>query len=71
MYLIGERCCDQSKWCTCGINRRWACGGGDKQRMETVQVFISTGRFRSFDEMRTYIDQNYNEDGEGIPSEFM
>ena len=39
--------------------------------MDTVHVFISTGRFRSFDEMRTYIDQTYTEDGDGIPSAFM
>src|SRR4051794_38626833 len=39
--------------------------------METVYVFISTGRFRSFDEMRGYIDQTYTEDGDGIPSAFM
>ncbi len=39
--------------------------------MHTVHVFISTGRFRSFDEMRAYIDETYTEDGDGIPSAFM
>jgi hypothetical protein len=39
--------------------------------MDTVHVFISTGRFRSFAEMRAYIDQTYTADGEGVPSPFM
>jgi hypothetical protein len=39
--------------------------------METVHVFISTGRFRSFEDMRAFIDQTYTEDGDGIPSAFM
>ena len=39
--------------------------------METVHVFITTGRFRSFDEMRAFIDETYTEDGDGIPSAFM
>ena len=39
--------------------------------METVHVFISTDRFRSFDEMRAYIDETYTEDGDGVPSVFM
>ena len=39
--------------------------------MDRVHVFISTGRFRSFDEMRQFIDQNYTDDGDGIDSEFM
>ena len=39
--------------------------------MDTVHVFISTGRFRSFDEMRLFIDETYTEDGEVIPSRFM
>jgi hypothetical protein len=39
--------------------------------MDTVHVFISTGRFRSFDEMRAYIDETYTEDGDGVPSAFM
>jgi hypothetical protein len=38
---------------------------------DTVHVFISTCLFRSFDEMRAYIDQTYTEDGDGIPSVFM
>ena len=39
--------------------------------MDTVHVFISTHRFRSFDDMRAYIDEVYTEDGDGIPSAFM
>jgi immunity protein 22 of polymorphic toxin system len=39
--------------------------------METVHVFVSTGRFRSFQEMRAFIDQTYTEDGDGVPSAFM
>jgi hypothetical protein len=39
--------------------------------VDTVHVFISTGHFRSFDEMRAYIDEKYTEDGDGIPSAFM
>jgi hypothetical protein len=38
---------------------------------ETVHVFLSTGRFRSFEEMRAFIDQTYTEEGDGIPSPFM
>jgi hypothetical protein len=36
-----------------------------------VHVFVSTGRFRSFDELRAYVDATYTADGEGIPSAFM
>ena len=39
--------------------------------MEKVHVFISTGRFRSFEEVRTFVDQTYTEDGDGVPSPFM
>ncbi len=39
--------------------------------MATVHVFVSTDRFRSFEEMRAFIDQNYTEDGDGVPSAFM
>ncbi len=39
--------------------------------MESVHIFISTGRFKSFDEMRAYIDETYTEDGDGVPSTFM
>lgn len=38
---------------------------------DLVHVFISTGRFRSFEEMRTFIDETYTEDGDGVPSAFM
>ncbi|CAB3960317.1 MULTISPECIES: immunity 22 family protein [Burkholderia] len=37
----------------------------------TVHLFISSGRFRSFAEMRSFIDERYTEDGDGIPSAFM
>jgi hypothetical protein len=39
--------------------------------MAIVHVFLSVGRFRSFEEMRRFIDQTYTEDGEGVPSTFM
>lgn len=39
--------------------------------MEKVHVFISTGRFYSFDEMRAFIDKTYTEDGDGVPSQFI
>ena len=39
--------------------------------MDKVHVFISTGRFRSFEEMREFIDETYTEDGDGVPSPFM
>ena len=39
--------------------------------MENVHVFISTGRFRSFEEMRAFIDATYTDDGDTIPSAFM
>jgi hypothetical protein len=39
--------------------------------METVHVFVSTGRFRSFTEMRVFVKQTYTEDGDGVPSAFM
>ena len=39
--------------------------------MEKVHVFISTGRFRSFEEMREFIVEMYTEDGDGVPSTFM
>lgn len=39
--------------------------------MATVHVFHSIGRFRSFEELRDFIDETYTEDGDGIPSPFM
>jgi hypothetical protein len=39
--------------------------------MDTVHVFISTGRFQSFDQMRSYIDEMYDEDEDESPSAFM
>ena len=39
--------------------------------METVHIFISTGRFKSFEEMRAFVDETYPEDGDGVPSEFI
>jgi hypothetical protein len=41
------------------------------QRMDRVHVFISTGRFRSLDEMRAFVEETYTEDGDGVPSPFM
>lgn len=39
--------------------------------METVHVFIAAGRFHSFEEVRSFIDKTYTEDGDGVPSPFM
>jgi len=39
--------------------------------LDKVHIFISTGRFRSFEEMREFIDETYTEDGDGVPSAFM
>ena len=39
--------------------------------MATMHMFVSTGRFRSFEEMRRFIDETYTDDGDGIPSAFM
>lgn len=39
--------------------------------METVHVFVSTGRFRSLEELRSFVDQAYSADGDSIPSPFM
>ena len=39
--------------------------------MPTVHIFISSGRFHSFKELRLYIDETYTDDGDGIPSAFM
>ncbi len=39
--------------------------------MSEVHIFTSTGRFRSFEEMRSFVDPNYTNDGDGIPSSFM
>ena len=36
-----------------------------------VHVFTSTGRFRSLEELRAYVDATYTADGDGIPSAFM
>jgi hypothetical protein len=38
--------------------------------MNTVSVFISTGRFPSFEAMRGFIDKTYTEDGDSVASEF-
>jgi len=37
----------------------------------TVHLFVSSGRFHSFTDMRTFIDARYTEDGDSIPSAFM
>ena len=39
--------------------------------MASVHVFLSTGRFTSFADIRAYVDERYTDDGDGIPSEFM
>jgi hypothetical protein len=39
--------------------------------MKFVHLFVSTGRFRSFEEMRKFIDETYTEDGDRIPSAFV
>ena len=41
------------------------------RRLEKVHVFINTGRFRSFEELREFVDETYTEDGDGVPSPFM
>jgi hypothetical protein len=38
--------------------------------MDTVHVFVSTGRFRSFTEMRAFVEETYTKDGDGVPSPF-
>lgn len=39
--------------------------------MAVVHLFISAGRFSSFEEMRCFIDETYTDDGDGIASAFM
>jgi hypothetical protein len=39
--------------------------------MATVHVFVSTGRFRSFEDVRRFIDEQYDENGDVIPSPIM
>ena len=39
--------------------------------MSLVHVLFSRKRFRSFAEMRSYIDPTYTEDGDTVPSAFM
>lgn len=39
--------------------------------MERVHIFISTGRFRSFDEMRAFIEETYSDNGDAIRSPFI
>jgi hypothetical protein len=51
----------------CSINRSVA----ERTQVNTVHIFVSTGRFKSFEEMRAYIDETYTEDGDGVPSAFM
>jgi hypothetical protein len=38
---------------------------------DMVHVFVTTGRFRSIEEMQSYLDESYTEEGDGIPSAFM
>lgn len=61
------------------VVRRGPCGPADSRghanlrenRMETVHIFVSTGRFRSLEELRSFVDLAYTSDGDGIPSPFM
>jgi hypothetical protein len=39
--------------------------------MDTVHVFVSTGRFRSYAEVRAFVQPTYTEDGDRVPSAFM
>src|SRR5687768_12971016 len=39
--------------------------------MATVHVYSSLGRFRSYDELRAYIDPKYADDGDRTDSDFM
>jgi hypothetical protein len=39
--------------------------------LDKVHVFITTRRFSSFEEMRSFIDETYTADGDGVPSQFM
>ena len=39
--------------------------------MSDVHLFISTGRFKSFRDMRKFIDPTYTDDGDEVPSTFM
>src|SRR5579859_3528091 len=42
-----------------------------RKRADKVHVFISTGRFRSFKAMRSFIDETYTQDDDAVPSEFI
>ena len=39
--------------------------------MSTVHLFISSGRFSSFAEIRQFVDPLYTDDGDMVPSRFM
>ena len=39
--------------------------------MGVLHLFVCSGRFNSFEEMRSFIDPTYTEDGDMMPSEFM
>lgn len=38
--------------------------------MESVHLFISSGRFKTFGEMRSFVEESYDENGEATDSEF-
>jgi hypothetical protein len=38
--------------------------------MDTVHVFVSTGRFSSFAAMRAFVEETYTADGDGVSSAF-
>ena len=39
--------------------------------MTTVHIFVSTGRFHSFSQVLSFIQETYTSDGDGVPSAFM
>ena len=39
--------------------------------MDRVHIFVSTGRFESFDELDSFVHKAYSPDGCGINSQFM
>jgi hypothetical protein len=39
--------------------------------MDTLHVFVAVGRFDSFEAMREFIDPEYDENGDSVPSKFI
>ena len=77
--LLTDDTVDPSAWtdddCTVAMTARTAFdelqASATRSGRCAVHVFVSTGRFRSFDELRAYVDATYTPDGDGIPSAFM